>query len=53
MVKVLCILAVGAAAWAIVPWFEIQRWAIGEQHTFQNVMAGALRGIQAGNPQAV
>ena len=52
-VIVLCIWAVGAAAWGIVPWFEIQRWAIGEQRTFQNVMAGALRGIQAGDPQAV
>ena len=52
-VIVLCIWAVGAAAWGIVPWFEIQRWAGGEQRTFQNVMAGALRGIQAGDPQAV
>ena len=52
-VIVLCILAVGAAAWGIVPWFEIQRWAVGEQRTFQNVMAGALRGSQAGDPQAV
>jgi nickel/cobalt exporter len=52
-VIVLCIWAVGAAAWGIVPWFEIQRWAVGEQRTFQNVMAGALRGIQAGDPQAV
>ena len=52
-VTVLCILAIGAAVWDIVPWFEIQRWAVGEQRTFQNVMAGALRGIQAGNPQAV
>ena len=52
-VIVLCILAVGAAALGIVPWFEIQRWAVGEQRTFQNVMAGALRGIQAGDPQAV
>jgi nickel/cobalt exporter len=50
---VLCILAVGAAAWGIVPWFEIQQWAAGEQRTFQNVMAGALRGIQAGDPRAV
>ena len=50
---VLCIWAVGAAAWGILPWFEIQRWAGGEQRTFQNVMAGALRGIQAGDPQAV
>jgi nickel/cobalt exporter len=52
-VIVLCILAVGAAAWGIVPWFEIQQWAAGEQRTFQNVMAGALRGIQAGDPRAV
>ena len=52
-VIVLCIWAVGVAAWGIVPWFEIQRWAVGEQRMFQNVMAGALRGIQAGDPQAV
>ena len=52
-VIVLCILAVGATAWGIVPWFEIQRWAAGEQRTFQNVMAGALRGIQVGDPRAV
>lgn len=51
-VILLCILAVGAIAWSIVPWFEIQRWAVGEQRRFQNVMAGALRGIQAGDPQA-
>jgi nickel/cobalt exporter len=41
-VVALCILAVGAAALGIVPWFEIQRWAAGEQRTFQNAMAGAL-----------
>ena len=52
-VTVLFILAIAAAVWDIVPWFEIQRWAVGEQRTFQNVIAGALRGIQAGNPQAV
>ena len=52
-VTVLFILAIAAAVWDIVPWFEIQRWAVGEQRTFQNVMAGALRGIQAGNLQAV
>ena len=52
-VTVLFILAIAAAVWDIVPWFEIQRWAVGEQRTFQNVMAGALRGIQAGKPQAV
>jgi nickel/cobalt exporter len=52
-VIVLCILAVGATAWGIVPWFKIQQWAVGEQRTFQNVMAGALRGIQAGDPRAV
>jgi ABC-type nickel/cobalt efflux system permease component RcnA len=49
----LCILAVGAVVWGIVPWFEIQQWAAGEQRSFQNVMAGALRGIQAGDPRAV
>ncbi len=52
-VIVCCILAVAAAAWAFVPWFEMQRWAAGEQRMFQNAMAGALRGIQAGDPQAV
>lgn len=52
-VIVLCILAVGAAAWTFVPWFEIQRWAAGEQRVFQNAMAGALRGVQAGDPVAV
>jgi nickel/cobalt exporter len=36
-----------------VPWFDIQQWAAGEQRTFQNVMAGALRGIQVGDPKAV
>jgi len=50
---VLCGLAMGAAAWNIIPWFDIQQWAAGEQRTFQNVMAGALRGIQAGDPRAV
>ena len=35
------------------PWIDIQRWAAGEQRTFQNAMAGALRGIQAGDPLAV
>ena len=34
-VIVLCIWAVGLAAWGIVQWFEIQRWAIGEQRTFR------------------
>ena len=52
-VTVLFILAIAAAVWDIVPWFEIQRWAVGGQRTFQNAMAGALRGIQAGNPQGV
>ena len=50
---VLCILAVGAVAWSFVPWLDIQRWAAGEQRMFQNAMAGALRGIQAGDPLAV
>lgn len=47
------ILVVGLAVWSIVPWLDIQRWAAGEQRTFQNAMAGALRGIQAGDPLAV
>ncbi|WP_227272257.1 nickel/cobalt transporter [Roseobacter weihaiensis] len=50
---VLCGLAVGVAAWGFVPWFDIQQWAAGEQRTFQNIMAGALRGIQTGDPLAV
>jgi ABC-type nickel/cobalt efflux system permease component RcnA len=52
-VIVASILAAGVAAWSIVPWFDIQQWAAGEQRTFQNVMAGALRGIQVGDPKAV
>lgn len=50
---VLCVLAAGAAAWSLLPWSDIQHWAAGEQRMFQNVMAGALRGIQAGDPLAV
>ncbi|MEP0963476.1 MAG: hypothetical protein ABJQ70_09375 [Roseobacter sp.] len=50
---VLCVLIVGIAAWNIVPWIDVQRWAAGEQRTFQNAMAGALRGIQSGEPLAV
>jgi len=38
----LSVLAVGSAVWSIVPWFDIQQWAAGEQRTFQNAMAGAL-----------
>ena len=49
----LSVLAVGSAVWSIVPWFDIQQWAAGEQRTFQNAMAGALRGIQAGDPLAI
>ncbi|MGR3615292.1 MAG: nickel/cobalt transporter [Paracoccaceae bacterium] len=49
----LSIFVVGFAVWSIVPWLDIQRWAASEQRTFQNAMAGALRGIQAGNPLAV
>jgi nickel/cobalt exporter len=52
-VIVASILVAGVAAWSIVPWFDIQQWAAGEQRTFQNVMAGALRGIQVGDPKAV
>jgi ABC-type nickel/cobalt efflux system permease component RcnA len=43
----------GAAVWSIVPWFDIQRWATGEQRTFQNAMASALRDIRTGDPRAV
>ena len=50
---ILCVLAVIAAAWSFVPWFEIQQWAANEQRAFQNAMAGAIRGIQAGDPLAV
>lgn len=49
----LCILVIGITAWGIVPWFEIQRWAAVEQRMFQNVMARALRGIQANDPRAI
>ncbi|WP_435140925.1 nickel/cobalt transporter [Pseudopelagicola sp. nBUS_19] len=49
----LSILAVCVAVLNIVPWMDIQRWAVGEQRTVQNAMAGALRGIQAGDPLAV
>lgn len=52
-VIVLCCLAAGAVAWSFVPWFDIQQWAAGEQRGFQNIMARALRGIQAGDPLAV
>jgi nickel/cobalt exporter len=50
---VLCVLVIGIAAWEIMPWFEIRRWAAVEQRMFQNMMAGALRGIQANNPGAI
>lgn len=52
-VIVLCILAAGVAAWSLVPCFDIQQWAAAQQRTFQNVMAGALRAIQTGDPLAV
>jgi nickel/cobalt exporter len=52
-VIVVCVLVAGAAARSFVPWSSIQQWAAGEQRAFQNVMAGALRGIQAGDPWAV
>ncbi len=50
---VLCVLVIGIAAWEIMPWFEIRRWAAIEQRMFQNMMAGALRGIQANDPGAI
>lgn len=50
---IVCISAIGIAAWSFVPWLSIQSWAASEQRVFQNAMAGALRGIQAGEPLAV
>lgn len=50
---ILCVLALGTALWSFLPWGEIQQWAASEQRNFQNVMAGALRGIQAGDPLAI
>ncbi|MBI6630834.1 nickel/cobalt transporter [Pontibaca salina] len=50
---ILCVLVIGATGWSFVPWLEVQQWAAGEQRTFQNAMAGALRGIQAGDPLAI
>lgn len=50
---VLCILVAGVALWQLLPLLGLQQWAAGEQRAFQNVMAGALRGIQAGDPLAV
>ncbi|MEP5760002.1 MAG: hypothetical protein ABJ327_11990 [Litoreibacter sp.] len=49
----LCIVTLGAVMWSVVPWFEIQQWAASHQRSFQNTMAAALRGIQAGDPRAV
>ncbi len=46
-------LGVGVAAWDLVPWMDIQRWAAAEQRIFQNTMAGALRGLKSGDPLAV
>jgi len=42
-----------AGLWVLLPWTAILHWAIAEQRTFQNAMARALRGIQAGEPLAV
>lgn len=50
---VLCLVIIGAAAWNLVPWNTIQAWAAGQQRSFQNVMAGGLRSIQAGEAWAV
>lgn len=52
-VIVLGILIAGAAAWSVVPWYEIQQWAAGQQRMFQNAMAGALRAIQTGDLLAI
>jgi len=42
-----------AALWFFLPWNAILLWATAEQRTFQNTMARALRGIQAGDSSAV
>ncbi|WP_299860346.1 hypothetical protein [uncultured Roseobacter sp.] len=52
-VIVLGILIAGTAAWSVVPWYEIQQWAAGQQRMFQNAMAGALRAIQTGDLLAI
>ncbi|WP_372571212.1 nickel/cobalt transporter [Ruegeria jejuensis] len=55
----LLILPVGAAA-ALLLWFwlgggfdQLAFWAAGEQRTFQNQIAGALRGLRAGHDGAL
>ena len=50
---VLLLTGLGAILWMAVPWATIQSWAASEQRGFQNTMAGALRGIQTGDPLAV
>lgn len=47
------LLAALGVLWLVVPWSAIAHWAAAEQRMFQNAMARALRGIQAGNPLAV
>lgn len=42
-----------AGLWVLLPWTAILHWAVAEQRTFQNAMARALRGIQAGESLAV
>jgi len=42
-----------ARLWVLLPWTAILHWAVAEQRTFQNAMARALRGIQAGESLAV
>ncbi|MGH1576202.1 nickel/cobalt transporter [Planktotalea sp.] len=46
-------LIAGLVLWTWVPWLDIQSWAASEQRNFQNVMARALKGVQAGDPLAV
>ncbi len=47
------LLAALAVLWFALPWGAIQQWALAEQRGFQNAMATALRGIQAGEPLAI
>ena len=50
---VLCVLVIVIAAWEIMPWFEIRRWAAGEQRMFQNMMAGALEPVVGTTTMAI
>ncbi|PZX17012.1 ABC-type nickel/cobalt efflux system permease component RcnA [Palleronia aestuarii] len=54
-VLILPILVVGAFLWAMVSGLDgsVAAWAAGWQREFQNALAGALRGLRAGEPGAL